>query len=154
MRLYTVIFNNVSVAAVQDLISVTCTANMAIKIHEVAIGQVTATTIGNLRISLKRMQATVTAGSGGTAYTPVPINFGDAAATATARVNDTTQAISSTGAQIMRADIYNVLNGFLYLPPIEDRIIIKPSQAFVVSLDSAPGSAEIMSCSLVFEELF
>lgn len=154
MRIYTCQFNNVAVSAVQDLFAITATASMAIKIHEIIIGQVTSTVIGNLRLSLKRMPSTVTAGSGGGAGTIQSINPSDAAATSTVRINDTVQATTSGTAQIIRSDIYNVLNGFIYLPPIEDRPIIKPSQAFIVSLDSAPGSAETMSGNIIFEELF
>ena len=154
MRIYTTQFAGVAVTAVQDLFALTATANMAIKIHEVVIGQITATVIGNLRISLKRLPSTVTAGSGGSTPTIIAINPSDASATTTVRANDTTQATTSGTAQILRSDIYNVLNGFIFLPPIEDRPIIKPSQAFIVSLDTAPGSSETMSGSIVWEELF
>jgi len=154
MRVYTMQFNNVAVTAVQDLLAIYPGASMAIKIHEVIVGQITATVLGNLRISLKRLPATVTSGSGGSAGVIQSINPSDAAATSTGRTNDTVQATTSGTSQIMRSDIYNVLNGYIYLPPIEDRIIIKPSQAFIVSLDTAPASSETMSATLVYEELF
>lgn len=154
MRIYTSQFNNVAITATQDLFNLSSTSSTAVKIHEVIVGQISATVIGNLRLSLKRLPATVTPGSGGGGALMQSINPGDIAALANVRVNDTTPATSSSATQIIRSDIYNVLNGFIYLPPIEDRPIIKPSQAFIVSLDTAPGSSETMSGTIVWEELF
>lgn len=153
-RVYTSQFSNVSVSGTQDLFNLSSTANMAIKVHEVAIGQVTATTIGNLRLSLKRLPATVTPGTGGGGALIQAINPSDAAATSNVRVNDTSPATTNSTAQVIRSDVFNVLNGYSYLPPIEDRPIMKPSQAFIVSLDTAPGSAEFMNGSIVWEELY
>ena len=48
----------------------------------------------------------------------------------------------------------NPINGYQYLPPEEDRIIVKPSEAFVFSLDTAPGASMVCSGGVVFEELF
>lgn len=152
-RIYTVSFANVAVAAVQDLISLQSTSGMALEVHEVSIGQITATAIGNLRLTMKRFSGAYSIGSGGSAATPAKANFGDAAAVATGRVNDTTQTTSGTSVTF-RADIFNVINGYLWLPAPEDRLIIAPSQAFVLSLDTAPGSSETMSGSMTFKEIF
>lgn len=152
-RVYTIEFANISVSAVQDLIAATATANMAFEVHEVAIGFL-STAIQNLRVSLKRLPVTVTAGSGGSAATPQKTNNGDAAATVTGRVNDTTQATTSGTPSIVRGDVINTVNGFLYQPAKDDRIVIAPSQAFIVSLDTAPSSAINVSGTLTFAELF
>lgn len=155
-RLYTIQFNNVSVSAVQDLVSVYTGANIAIEVHEIVIGQISATTVGNLRLTFKRFSGSFTTGSGGTTPTPAPHNFNDIATKiSSAHVNDTTQcAIGSGAVAILRADVYNVVNGFQLLPPPEDRYQIAPSQAFTLSLDSTPGSAQTMSGSLVYAELY
>ncbi len=152
-RVYTVNFAGVSVSAVQDLITI-FTGAKAIAVHSVVIGQTTATSVGNLAVSLKRLSATVTPGSGGTSPTPVPVDYNGTAATVTAHANDTTRSTSSGTAVVLVADVFNVVNGYLYLPPAEDRIIVPPSQAFVLSLDTAPGSAETISATVTFEELF
>lgn len=153
-RVYTIEFDNVSVAAVQDALAVYAGSGMAFKVHEVTLGQITATSIGNLRLTLKRLPATVTAGSGGSTPTPRKLNNGDAAATVTAHANDTTQATTSGTSQTLRGDIFNVINGFLYQPAPDDRPVIAPGQAFIVSLDSAPASAQTMSGTVTIEELF
>lgn len=152
-RVYTVQFNNIAVTAVQDLIGVYSGANMAFELHEIFIGQISATAIGNLRLSIKRMLATVTSGSGGSAPTPQKAINGDAAATVTARANDTIQA-TATSTSVLRSDVFNVINGYLWLPAPDDRPIIAPSQALIVSLDTAPGASETMSGTATFRELF
>jgi hypothetical protein len=150
-RIYSVSFADVSVSADQDLIAVYSGSNKAFKVHSVTIGQKTATAVGNLSVTLKRLTS-LTAGSGGSTPTPVPMNPGDAAATITAHANDTTQATGT--AVILGADDINVINGWLYMPPAEDRPVIGLNSALVVSLNTAPGSAETFSGTAVVEELF
>lgn len=153
-RPYSVQFANVSVSAVQDLIALYCGASMACELHGIDIGQITGTTVQNLRISIKRLATTVTAGSGGSAPTPQKIMRGDAAATATARVNDTTQATTSGAAAVLHSDVFNTVNGFQFFWPPNDMPTIGLSEAAIVSLDTAPGSALTMSGTLYFAELF
>jgi hypothetical protein len=153
MRVYSVSSAAVSVSADQDLVAIYSGAK-AIKIHSVTIGQGTQTAVGNLPITLKRLTATVTSGSGGSAPGPALMNPGDAAATATAHANDTTQATTSGTSSQLAADYYNPINGYLYLPPAEDRPVIGPNSAFIVSLNGAPSATSATSCTVVFEELF
>ena len=151
-RIYSVPFVNVSVAAVQDLFSLQTTSGMAVELHEITIGQVTSTTVASARLSWKRFSGAYTIGSGGNSATPAKLNFGDAAAVATGRINDTTQTSAGTSV-VFHGDVFNYVNGFLWLPAPEDRPIIAPSQAFVLSLDNVPSTAT-MSGTLTFAELF
>ena len=152
-RVYSVEFQNISVSAVQDLLIVQSTSGMAFKLLEIVLGQVTLTTVEELRVSLKRFSGAYTAGTGGTTTTPVKHNFGDAAATVTCLSNATTQTSGGTST-ILRADVFNEVNGYQYLAIPDREIIIAPSQALVFSLDTAPGTARFMSCTLTFEEIF
>jgi hypothetical protein len=152
-RVYTVNFASVAVSTAQDLITI-FTGAKAVRLHSAVIGQTTAATVGNLAVSIKRLPATVTAGSGGTTPTPQPVSPNDTAATITAHANDTTRTTTGGTAAVMVADVFNVINGYLYLPPDEDRIVVGPSQALVLSLDTAPGSSETMSGTITVEELF
>jgi len=54
-----------------------------------------------LRISIIRMAATVTSGSGGSSVTPVPVDSADSAAGFTAECNNTTVATTSGTATVM-----------------------------------------------------
>jgi hypothetical protein len=152
-REYSIEFDGVAVSAVQDLLAVYAGANMAFEVHSITLGQISAVAVGNLRITLKRMRATVTSGSAGAAPTVQKLNDGDAAATVTARANDTTQATATTSTKL-HADVYNVVNGYQWIFPPDDRPVFQPNQAAVLSLDTAPGSAETMSGTMVIAELF
>jgi hypothetical protein len=67
MRLYTVSFADVAITAAQDLFGILCTANMAIKIHCIELGQRTLATWEAKNVKLVRNPATATVGSGGAA---------------------------------------------------------------------------------------
>lgn len=152
LRTYSVRFANVSVSAVQDLIAVICGASMAIELHGIVLGQITQTSVEALQISVKRLPATVTNGSGGTTPTPQKIERGDAAATATAHANDTTPATTGGTAVVLHSDVVNLVNGYQFFWPPEDRPTAGLSEALVFSLDSAPLAARTMSGTLIFAE--
>lgn len=150
-RTYSAQSNNVAVTAVQDLISIQTTAAMVMEIDELVVGQITATTVGNLRCTFKRFSGGYSIGSAGTSVTPRPHVFGDSAATCTVRANDTAQTSGGTSVTL-DADAINVINGYTKLPAPEDRWSFTISQAFVWSLDTAPGSSETMSAKATFRE--
>jgi hypothetical protein len=150
-RAYSAQNNNVSVSAVQDLVSIQTTSGMVMEIDEIVLGQITASTVGNLRCTFKRFSGAYSIGSGGSSVTPRPHVFGDTAATCTARANDTVQTSSGTSVTL-DADAINVINGYVKLPAPEDRWSFTISQAFVWSLDSAPGGSETMSVKATFRE--
>ena len=152
-RAYSVRFANVSVSAVQDLIALYCGASMGIELHGVVIGQITQASVENLQISIKRMPATVTTGSGGSAPSVRKIGRGNAAATVTARANDTTPATTGGTAEVLHSDTFNLVNGYQFFFPQDDRPDFGLSEACVLSLDSAPAAARVMSGTLYFAEL-
>lgn len=152
-RLYTMGFAGVALAAVQDLLAVYAGATKVLAIQSINLGQITGTTVANLRVRLRYLPTTVTAGSAGSAGVIKPYVPGDVAPTATGRINDTTQATSSGTAVDLWDDVWNTVNGFLWVPPVPNRPpLIGLSGAFILSLDTAPGSALTASGSVVFEE--
>jgi hypothetical protein len=154
-RPYSVQFNNVGISAVQDLLALYCGASMACELGGIVIGQVSGTSVQNLKISVKRLPATVTAGSGGSAVTPQKISRGDVAATATARANDTTPATTSGTAALLHEDVFNTVNGYQFFWPPDLRPDIGLSEAAVFSLDSAvTGGPFTMNATLYFFEKF
>ncbi len=151
-RLYTIGFQGVTIGAAQDLLAAYAGVKV-LGVHSVELGQVTGTTVANMRIRLRRLPSTVTAGSGGSTPTPVPWVSSDVAATFTAHANDPTQATTSgTGVDLVDT-VWNTINGYLWVPPIAGRpIIIPPSAAFILSLDSTPSSF-VTNGTVVIEEL-
>lgn len=152
-RIYTMSFQGVTLSAVQDMLAVYAGSTKIFAVLSVNIGQVTGTSVANQRVRLRYLPATVTSGSGGSAGTLKPFVAGDAAATITGRINDTTQATTGGTAVDLWDDQWNIINGFIWVPPIPSRPpIIGLSGAFIVSLDTAPSSI-VASGSVVVEEL-
>jgi hypothetical protein len=152
-RVYEAGFSAASISAVQDIFSIQSTSGMAFCVREIVLTQITAVTIEAWRMTLKRFSGGYTIGAGGSALTPAKHNFNDAAATCTARSNDTTQTTGGTAVTI-RPDGFNLINGYQYLAIPDKEIIISPSQAFVLSLDAAPAGTRVVNGAITFEELY
>jgi hypothetical protein len=150
-RAYTISNANVSISSAIDIVSLTNTSSSVFEVDEMDLGQVSVTTVGNLRTSFKRFSGAFTPGSGGTAPTPAKHVNGDNAAAVGGRSADTTQTTGGTSVQV-GADAINVINGYQKLPAPEDRWSFTISQAFVWSLDQAPNPAESMSMQVTFRE--
>lgn len=153
-RFYTISVADVAVTAAQDIINITATANMAFKLWRVELGQKTLTTWEAKGIIIKRFPATVTAGTGGSAATPRPMNNGDSAAVVTARINDTTPMTTNSTAVTLMARDWEFLNGFIWVPMPDERPVIAPSQGLNINLVTAPSASMTVSGFAVIEELF
>lgn len=153
-RLYSVNITDVAVSAAQDLINITATANMSFKLWRVELGQRTLTSWEAKTLKIIRHPATVTAGTGGTAATPQKVNNGDAAATVTARINDTTAMTTSGTASVLLQREWEFLNGFIWVPLPDERPVIAPSQGLAINLPTAPSASMTVSGFAIIEELF
>lgn len=150
-RVYTTMFQAVSIAAVQDLISILAPATSVIEILEVELGKEADTTSEMWRLRFSRLNPTHTAGSGGNSHTPVKNETGDAAAASTCRINDTTQATTSgTKANIFSVNV-NALSGYLWVPLPEDRIWLSPSEKIVFEMVTLPAT-RTMNGRIAFRE--
>lgn len=96
-RRYTISFENVAVSAAQDLVALKGSTGKTVKLIRAWFGMTDTTlqTAQGVRLRLKYGSATVTLGSGGSVPTPVPVDPGDAAASFSCHVNDTTPATTS-----------------------------------------------------------
>lgn len=155
-RFYSVPFSAVSVSAAQDLFEVLAASGKPFFLHEIVIAQ--ASDYGDaqaegLSILIKRATGSYTSGSGGSTVTPAKHLTNDAAAGPTAKLNNTSQAATGSGAlTTIRADAFNVQAGYQYMPTPEQRLFFLPAEAVVVSI-TAPTDAVTMSGTLVFEEM-
>jgi hypothetical protein len=151
--MYSVSFQDVAITALQDLFSLVVAANKPVKLHSCFLSQTSE--LGDaaeeqLRIDIVRGNGTV--GSGGTAPTIYKLNSNDAAASATARANDTTEASAGTE-QIMHSEAFNVRAGWQYIPTPETRIITSSTDDIIaVRLLDVPGDEITMTGTLYFEE--
>jgi hypothetical protein len=109
-RIYTVSFENVTISAAQDLISVKGSSGKTCRVRRVWLGATNTTlqTAQSLRVRCRYFPATMTQGSGGSTPTPSPVDPGDAVASFAAHANDTSQATTSgTAVTIMAQGIHN-----------------------------------------------
>jgi hypothetical protein len=158
-RLYTVTFTNVTVSAAQDLFYIKPAADKPVYVEFVSLTVVGGTADAAdaqeelLDLRVVRLPATVTVGSGGGAFTPLPLMSADAAAGFTARINDTTIATSSSSLQVLHADGMNSRVGFQYLPAPEHRLPVSNAAAIVVRLTGAPADAIAVNGTLLAREV-
>ena len=151
-RVYNVNFEDVAVAAAQDLVLIVGAAGKQLKIRKIwaAFTNTSLPTAQGLKFRGRFLPTTVTNGSGGAAATPRPVDPGDAAATFTARVNDTTKATTSGTATIQEeggGHVYNPYERVFGAPPQ-----VGPSQAFVFELLSTPSGTLNLSGGVEVEE--
>jgi hypothetical protein len=151
-RIYTAVFQDVTVSAVQDLFELTCPATGMAVVHSVRVGQITLlgdANAGMLEIGLTRRTAGGSGGTGG--ITPSPHHEGGPTCGLTVDINHTTT--DDSGATVVLLDVFNIQAGWLYVPTPEERVWIPPSGILSVELHDAPASATSMSGSITFEEI-
>jgi hypothetical protein len=152
-RVYKTFFESVTIAAVQDIFSIKAGSANGVELHQIDLSAGGVTGPAEIRLRLKVLPATVTAGSGGTAPTISPSDSGDTkSATVTVRVNDTTQATTSGTSKTLQAHQWNVLMPWQYLPAPEDREMIQAGEAIVLDIPGTPAST-VVSGTIVWREL-
>jgi hypothetical protein len=153
-RLYTFVFENVTVAAVQDLLYYKASATNGAELRRLSLSASGVTASAEIRIRLKRLPATVTVGSGGSAPTIQKVSSRNAiAALGAARANDTTQATTSGTSVTLANWNWNVLQEFLEVPPTEgERWECDISEALVFDVIATPAST-VLSGFMVLKEV-
>ncbi len=149
-RMYSAIFEEVGVTAIQDLFEINSAADSVTVLHSCVITQSSdAGDSADEQLSII-FHLGSTSGSVGSAVTPAPLNLGDPAFGGTVEANNTTQSTEGT---ILHAEAFNVRNGFFYLPTPEARIPISPSDRLIIELQTAPADSLTMSGIIILEEI-
>lgn len=112
-RRYTASFENVTIAAAQDLVSLKGVGLFVGRLRRAWFGAcgTTLLTAQSVRLNIKKSTATFTVGSGGGAATPRPLT-GSTASTITARINDTTPGTTSGAFTSLYPTGVHVYGGF------------------------------------------
>lgn len=152
MTMYSVQFNGVAVTAQQDFFELAAPSTRVNIIHSVEITQ--STDYGDaqdegLSILFKRGVGSTT-GSGGSSPTIQKLQTGSAAASGTAKANNTTKMTAGT-ITTLHASVWSVRAPFLYLPTPEMRIILAPSERFTVELATTPADSLTCNGTLIYE---
>ncbi len=149
-RMYTAVFNDVAVTAIQDLFELNAPADAVVVLHSVTIGQSSDAGDGQAEMLSVQISRCTGSGSAGSTPTAQKHNVGDAAFGGTVEANNTTQGATATP---IFSEAFNVQAGWFYRPTPEERIILSPSGRIVVELPVAPADALTMSGSITFEEI-
>ena len=152
-RMFTAVFNNVAVTAIQDLFELVAPSTGIVVLHDIHLSQ--NTDVGDAAEEILRIELTsghTTSGSGGSAVTPVDVDFGDPAFGGTCEANNTTQAVSGT---IVTHYVWNwnIRGPFDKIFTPETRPILRPSRRMCIELPAAPADSITMSGSITFEEI-
>lgn len=142
-RIYSVSYNGTITTAGgnTDLLSIQPADDKPIKLRGFRLSQISE--VGDsaeegLRVTVKRLAATFTVGSGGSAVTPAPMDSANTAAGCTTRCNDTTVATSSGTTTVMEEIGWNERNSpcdFWY-PDAEFSPKVKQGEGLVVCLET------------------
>jgi hypothetical protein len=90
-----------------------------------------------------------TAAGTGTSVTPEPLDEGGQAFGGTAR---RTMTAEGTVGDVLYRESFNILNGWLWVPTPEERIVVAPSGIIGIRFPTAPTSITVTS-GFIFQEL-
>lgn len=142
-RIYTVSYQGTLTAAGgdSDLLEILPADDKPVKLRGFVIGQTSE--VGDaaeegVRLSVLRLPATVTSGSGGSAVTPAPMDSADAAAGAACECNNTTVATtSSTAVTLMEMGWNERLTPFdFWFPDVAYAPKVKQGEGLVVRMQT------------------
>ncbi|HEU4544338.1 MAG TPA: hypothetical protein VFR23_24620 [Jiangellaceae bacterium] len=153
MAVYVVTFAAVAAAAPQDLVELPTPATRRIKILGWEIGQSTeAGDAADEQIRLELIRGHATSGSGGSAFTAIPLDPAESASLLTGiEINNTT--LASTGTPlVLHATAFNVRAGHIWIPTPDMRPSVAVSSRVVLRMNSTPADSISFSGSLYFEE--
>lgn len=160
--LYTITMASQTIIADSEMVTLraaTAYASRAsvLRIYRMSCGQTSTTTSAMLGI---RWGLKASAFGTFTSTTPAPTEIG---AVASAIAGSTTNAASSAGTDasangagaltVLGQEGFNNLNGWLWVPTPEERILVGPDLSFVLQLQGTPSALTGWSAMVTFEEV-
>ncbi len=144
-RIYTSVFDGVTVAALQDLFQITPGVSAVVELLSVHLSQellVQDAEEEMWTIAIEGHSGAISDGTGGTTPPVVPTNLGNAVAVTVVKANNTTEI--SGGTKVTHAiHNMNVRVGFDFFWPPEQRLFISPTDAITITLRTLPTSATV-----------
>lgn len=140
----------VSVSTAITLVQVKAGTTCGLEIIRAWVGNTDSETSNQLQVQFLRKTAAATV----TSFTPLKFGTNMAAANAAGGTSATghTATVEGTDGDILIADGFNVLNGWLYVPTPEERPQVPVSGIVAIKLGSAPAAATVLSAGIVFGE--
>jgi len=152
MRTYSVYMNNVAVTGAITLVQVKAGTSSTLTVLRAWCSQSNLTVSGQQRIEIVRKSAAATV----TAFTLLGAwDPGDAASNMSSGTTATGTNASGEGTDgdILVPDVFNVLNGWLWVPTPEERIIVAPGGILGLKLPTAPGSSMTTTAGFLLGEV-
>lgn len=139
-----------SVSGAITILQVKAGAADPIQLLRAFVSQRTLTVSAQQRIQIVRKSAAATV----TSFTPIKYNpaspaSGAAGGTAATGYNGSAEG---TDGDVVIADIFNILAGWLWVPTPEERIVVPAGGIIALKFPTAPGSAMTVAAGLVWEE--
>ena len=152
-RMYVLTIAAAAKTVSEDYFEITPADDKPVRLHALYIAQYTD--VGDAAeeiLTVAIIRAYTTSGSGGSAFTPLPLDKNDAAAGFAAEISNTTLATTGT-AEVLHSDAWNIRIPYVWLPTPEMRPRISQADTRVVVRVSAPADSITVNATLYVEEL-
>lgn len=148
--LYQIQMSAVSVSTAITLLQIKAGTAKAVRILRAWVAQSGSTTSTMQRIRLVRKSAAATV----TSFTPILLT-GAQAANAAGGTSATGHTASGEGTDgdILLDDVFNILNGWVWIPTPEERIIVPVGGMIGLKFPAAPGAALTVTAGIIFDEI-
>lgn len=149
---YAITFTGVSVSAAHDFFEVSPAANKPLMVHGIIITQSSEPATEEEQLTVQLIRGHTASGSGGSAFTPIPLVSDDAAAAFACEINNTTLASAGTPV-VLHTESFNSRMGWSWIPTPELRIALKVNiTGLVVRLLNAPVDPITFNGTMYVEE--
>ncbi len=150
MRVYNVTMDNVAVTGAITLLQLKSGSASICKILKALVAQSNQTSSAMQRVQILRKSAAATV----TSFTPLLFDPGDSAALAVGGTTATGTNASGEGSDgdVLVDATFNILNGWLWVPVPEDRIVLAGGGILGLKFPTAPGSSMTVTAQFIFGE--
>lgn len=150
MRVYSIELVNTAVTGAITLVQIKAGSARLVTLLRAWCSQSNLTASAMQRVQILRKSAAATVTSG----TPLLLDAGDAAAGSAGgtAATGTNATVEGTDGDVLVDTDFNVLNGWLWVPTPEERIVVGPAGFIAIKLPTAPGSSMTTSAGFLFGE--
>lgn len=145
-RVYSVFQSGIAEAAAESQIEVTAPSDSILVLLRAWLTQDNAETSTMEVVEIIRKSAAGT----GTSVTPEPFDEGAQAFGGTAR---RTMTAEGTVSEVVYRESFNILNGWLWVPTPEERVVVAPSGIIGLRFPEAPEASIDVTAGLIFQEV-
>jgi hypothetical protein len=150
MRTYSVTMKQTAVTTAITLIQIKAGASNVLRVLRAWVSQSNQTSSAQLSVAILRKTGAATV----TSATPLLLDKGDAASGAVggAAATGVNATVEGTNGDILVQASFSVLNGWLWVPVPEERIIVGPAGIIGLTLITAPGASMTTDAGIIFGE--